>query len=83
MSECPDCSCSDFDKCLQILNLILDNEASEDEEIFFKSHIEKCMVCFAHYNVEKQIRQLLKTKLNHHKVPTALANDIRSKILRE
>ncbi|GAB4235039.1 MAG: hypothetical protein Tsb0034_09060 [Ekhidna sp.] len=81
MSECPDCSCSDFDKCLRILNLILDNEASEEQEKFFYEHIEKCMVCFAHYNVERQIRQLLKTKLNQHPVPTALADEIRGKII--
>ena len=60
--------------------MMLDNEASEDEEVFFKSHIEKCMVCFAHYNVERQIRLLLKTKLNKHQVPVALANEIRNKI---
>lgn len=81
MSECPDCSCSDFDRCLKILNLILDNEATDDQEAFFNAHIEKCMVCFAHYNVERQIRQLLKTKLNHHPVPSALANEIRNRIV--
>lgn len=81
MSECPDCSCSDFDKCLKILNLMLDNEASGEEEVFFHAHIEKCMVCFAHYNVERQIRELLKTKLNKHPVPSALAIDIRKKIM--
>ena len=80
MSDCPDCSCSEFDKCLSILNLILDNEANEEQEAFFNAHIEGCIVCFSHYNVEKQIRQLLKTKLNKHAVPTALANEIRLKI---
>lgn len=82
MSDCPDCGCSDFDKCLRILNLMLDNEASPSQEEFFNSHIEKCMVCFAHYNVERQIRQLLKTKMNNKSVPSALANEIRSKIVR-
>jgi len=81
MSDCPDCSCSDFDKCLKILDLILDNEASSDQESFFHAHIEKCMVCFGHYNVEKQIRQLLKTKLNKQPVPVTLATEIRNKII--
>jgi len=81
MSDCPDCSCSDFDKCLKILNLILDNEASADQEAFFNAHIEKCMVCFAHYNVERQIRQLIRTKVNHQSVPSALAEEIRGKII--
>lgn len=81
MSECPDCSCSDFDKCLKILNLILDDEVSQDQEEFFFSHIEKCMVCFAHYNVEKQIRELLKRKLHKKSIPSELAIEIRNRIV--
>ena len=81
MSECPDCSCTDFDKCLRILNLILDDEVDKEQEIFFYSHIEKCMVCFSHYNVEKQIRELLKRKLQKTKVPPELASDIRNQIV--
>ena len=81
MSNCPDCGCGDFDKCLKILNLILDNEATPAQEDFFKTHIENCTVCFAHYNVEKQIRQLLKSKLNNKSVPSALASEIRGRIL--
>ena len=81
MSDCSDCRCSDFDKCLKILNLILDNEATEIQKVFFDSHIEKCMVCFAHYNVERQIRQLIKKKLNQHPVSYALVNEVRSKIM--
>lgn len=61
---------------------MLDNEATPNQEDFFNSHIEKCMVCFAHYNVEKQIRELLKTKLNNKAIPSSLAEDIRSKIVR-
>lgn len=80
--QCLDCGCSDFDKCLKILNLILDNEASPEQEAFFRSHIESCSICFAHCNVEKQIRQLLKTKLSSRCVPDALIGEIRSKILK-
>ena len=81
MSDCPDCSCSDYDKCLRILNLILDNEATTKQEEYFYSHIENCKVCFAHFNIEKQIRQLIKSKLCNKSVPSALANEIRSKIV--
>lgn len=61
---------------------MLDNEATPNQEEFFNSHIENCMVCFAHYNVEKQIRQLIKSKMNNKSVPSALANEIRGKIVR-
>lgn len=82
MPECPDCNCSDFDKCLRILNLLLDDEADDTQEEFFFAHIDKCIVCFSHYNVEKQIRELLKRKLQSKEVPKELAIDIRNKIVR-
>lgn len=72
--------CAEFKKCLEILYLMLDNEASEDEEQYLNKHIENCMVCFEQYEVEKQIRELLKTKLAHQKVPSDLAQTIRNKV---
>ena len=60
---------------------MLDNEATENQEAFFNSHIEKCMVCFAHYNIECQIRQLIKTKTDHKPIPEELASQIRNRII--
>ena len=82
MSDCPDCSCSDYDKCLRILNLMLDNEVTPAQQEYFYDHIEKCMVCFSHFHVEKQIRQLLKSKINRKPVPESLAEEIRKRIVR-
>ena len=81
MSECPDCSCNDFEKCLKILNYILDEEATKDQEDFFYAHIEKCIVCFSHYNIERQLRQLIKSKVNQKQFPAELASEIRNKII--
>lgn len=81
MGDCPDCRCNDFEKCLKILNLMLDNEATSDQEAYFYTHIESCMVCFAHYNVEKQIRVLLQKRMSRCKVPSDLAQEIRRKIV--
>lgn len=72
--------CSEFDKCLKILYLMLDNEASEEDESYLNSHIENCMICFEHYEVEKQIRVMLKTKLDKKPLPSGLADSIKEKI---
>ncbi len=74
--------CKEYDKCLEILHLMLDNEASADEEAYLKSHIDKCMVCFEQYEVEKEIRILIKTKITNQPVPLDLAYQIRSKIFK-
>ena len=60
---------------------MLDSEATDEQEAFFKSHIEECMVCFGHYNIEVQLRQLIKTKINHKPIPEELAKQIRLKII--
>ncbi|MEP4133732.1 MAG: anti-sigma factor [Cyclobacteriaceae bacterium] len=79
--EKPDAGvCSEFKNCLKILHLMLDDEASKDEEAYLTEHIEKCMFCFEQYEVEKQIRELLRTKSAKMTVPADLANLIKSKI---
>lgn len=72
--------CADFSNCLKILRLMLDNEASKEDEIYMMSHIEKCMFCFEQYQVEKQIRALIKSKTASIPVPADLINEIRNKI---
>jgi len=72
--------CTEFKKCLEILHLMLDNEASDEQEQYLNSHIEACMYCFEQYEVEKQIRELLKVKLANQVVPSGLAQSIRTKV---
>jgi len=72
--------CLDSEKCLNMLQLILDGEASESEMQYFNTHIEDCMSCFQHYNLEKTIRQVLKTKCEKRPVPVDLIQSIKSKI---
>lgn len=72
--------CTEFEECLSILYLMLDNEANQEQEAYINKHIEKCMVCFEQYEVEKQIRQLLQTKLANQEVPRDLAQSIRAKV---
>lgn len=74
------CGCTEFQKCVKVLYLMLDNEATDEEETYLLNHIDKCMVCFEQYEVEKQIREMLKTKLQKLPVPADLANNIKTKI---
>ncbi|MDQ3536625.1 MAG: anti-sigma factor [Bacteroidota bacterium] len=72
--------CLDSEKCLSLLQLILDGEASDFETHYFNTHIEDCMSCFEHYNLEKTIRQVLKTKVEKRPVPIDLVQTIKLKI---
>lgn len=81
MSDCPDCRCSEFDKCFKVLNLMLDDEASPEQEEYFFRHIAKCTTCFNHYSVEMKIRELLRTRLKKKIIPSEMILEIRNKIV--
>lgn len=73
-------NCKEFTKCMEILHLMLDNEATEEQKQYVNKHIDSCMICFEQYEVEKQIRDLIKSKIANQPVPSDLINQIRSKI---
>ena len=72
--------CSEEQDCLKKLEVILDNEASPEEEAAYFSHINKCWPCFENYNLEKAIRELIKSKIEKRTVPLDLEQRIRSEI---
>jgi anti-sigma factor (TIGR02949 family) len=72
--------CDNKRDCLEMLQLILDGEATHDQkEHFLKDHLEQCMPCYKNYNLELAIRQLLKTKCNDH-APQELIDSIKKKV---
>jgi len=52
-------SCSEAQKCLEILHLILDGEGTEEDKIYLDMHLEHCIECFKNYELEKEIRKLM------------------------
>ncbi|MDH3710517.1 MAG: zf-HC2 domain-containing protein [Cyclobacteriaceae bacterium] len=71
---------NDCEKCLELLELIMDGEASPEEEKLFHKHIDACLPCYETYNLEASIKKLLQTKLKRKQVPDDLIQKIRSKI---
>ncbi|MFZ6011257.1 MAG: anti-sigma factor [Bacteroidota bacterium] len=73
--------CENKRECLQILQLILDGEATQQQkDHFLKVHLEECMPCYKSYHLEVAIRELLKTKCTRH-APQDLVDDIRKKVI--
>jgi anti-sigma factor (TIGR02949 family) len=85
MSTVPDQSrmkqnCENQRECLQMLQLILDGEATtQQKDHFLKEHLEQCMPCYKNYNLEMAIRELLKSKCTNH-APQDLVDSIRKKV---
>jgi len=66
--------------CLQMLQTIIDGEATKVQEEYFKQHMDECMPCYKTFQVDMQIRQLLKTKCCGGEVPNDLIEKIKSQV---
>lgn len=65
--------------CMEMLQTILDGEASSEQKEYFKTHMDLCMPCFKSYQLDLAIRELLKSKCNGC-APDDLVEKIRSQV---
>lgn len=73
--------CSNKNECMQMLQLIVDGEATaEQKEHFMKHHLEECLPCYKNYHLELEIRQLLKSKCSGE-APQELIDSIKTKVI--
>jgi anti-sigma factor (TIGR02949 family) len=74
--------CSNKKECMEMLQLIVDGEAStEQKEHFMKFHLEECLPCYKNYHLEVAIRQLLKSKCTGE-APQELIDNIKTKVIK-
>lgn len=73
--------CPNKQECLQLLQSILDGEATaQQKETFLKQHLQECMPCYKNYHLEVAIRDLLKKKCCNE-APEELVNTIKAKVI--
>lgn len=73
--------CPNQRECMEMLQLIVDGEASpEQKEHFLMHHLEECMPCYTSYHLEVALRQLLKNKCTGQ-APQDLIDSIRAKVI--
>ena len=68
-------SCQDF---VRLIQLVLDEEATEEEKALFAKHANDCHPCKEHLDIDKTAFEFIKSKLDKTKMPTDLAEQIRS-----
>jgi len=66
--------------CVEMLQLILDGEASPEQEVYFKNHMDKCAPCFKSYQLDMSIKELLKSRCCGDPVPHGLVEQIKMQI---
>jgi len=67
--------------CNELLQLIVDGEATREQETYFKEHITECVFCLNNYRVEQGMKQAIKEKIARLDVPKGLQESILSKII--
>ncbi|MBX9852142.1 MAG: hypothetical protein K2X86_10325 [Cytophagaceae bacterium] len=66
--------------CIKSLQLVVDGEATKQQEEYFLNHLDECMPCYNFYEVEKTVKQVLQNKIEKKSAPTHLAENIRSRL---
>jgi len=59
---------------------MLDEQATEEDSIFVTKHIEVCYRCYDNYDLEKAIREVVKSNTNKIKVSDQIRRKITSKL---
>ncbi len=66
--------------CMEMLQLILDGQATAEQTGYFRSHMDQCMPCFKSYQLDMSIKELLCTKCSCGEAPPELIQQIKSQI---
>ncbi len=72
--------CENHQKCMQMIQAVLDGSASAAEVEHFKLHMDDCLPCIEGYKLEKSIKDALQVKMEKKCCPQSTVVDIRSKV---
>ena len=72
--------CPEEERCLELVRLMLDEQASEADSKYVTKHIDGCYRCYENLNLENTIRKAIKDKSINLKVSDDLVAEIHSKI---
>jgi anti-sigma factor (TIGR02949 family) len=72
--------CPDHEKCLHVINLVIDGEATKEEEAYFYKHVKDCLHCAQYYKLEQSIREAIRKKLEVKEAPEELIVELRRRV---
>ncbi len=66
--------------CVEMLNLIVDGQATDSQLEQFQQHMAECPPCYQSHELGQAIKIALQSKLDKKPVPPGLIDIIKSKI---
>ncbi|MCJ8166886.1 zf-HC2 domain-containing protein [Pontibacter sp. E15-1] len=71
---------AECEKVSMLLDLVIDGEATSEDQQYFNHHIEDCVSCFESHQKQKLLKGLVCGHLKRVIVPESLAHLIKAKI---
>ena len=71
---------TECEKVSKLLDLVIDGEATSEDQKYFNHHIEDCLACFENHQKQKLLKGLVCGHLKRVIVPESLALSIKAKI---
>ncbi|MBK6267191.1 zf-HC2 domain-containing protein [Marivirga sp. S37H4] len=71
----------DKQKCFELLQLVIDGQATQQQTLELEQHLSDCENCRAEFELSQSIKEGLKSRLKRPSVPSELATSIQSKVL--
>lgn len=71
---------SDCEKVVELLDVIIDGEATAEDRQYFFKHLEICQDCFKAHDKHQQLKFFLKDNIKRKLVPADLMGSIKTVI---
>jgi hypothetical protein len=72
--------CENHEKCMEMIQAVLDGSASEEDVMHFKSNMDACMPCIENHSLEKSIKEALQEKIEKKCCPEATISSIKASL---
>lgn len=66
--------------CMEMLQLVLDGQASREQVNYWKDHLGMCQPCYEKYQIDHAIKEAIKTECCCSKIPQETIDQLREKI---
>ncbi|UBM58509.1 hypothetical protein LAG90_17035 [Marinilongibacter aquaticus] len=73
-------NCENHDRCMQMIQAVLDGSATQEELEHFKTEIKHCLPCIEGYELEKSIKEAVNSKIDKKCCPDATIKRIKASV---
>lgn len=64
----------------EIVQDVVDNRATREQEIYLKRHLKMCLKCLNKLNLDREIKLAVQHRIKKEDVPVGLADSIKKKL---